>query len=58
MCVLGGNHRTDWVTTYAFDLIHKNIFNNVWIVNNVLIMSGVTISDGIVIATLLINRVV
>lgn len=25
---LGGNHRTDWVTTYPFGHIHKNIFNN------------------------------
>ena len=25
---LGGNHRTDWVTTYPFGHIHQNIFNN------------------------------
>lgn len=25
--VLGGNHRTDWVTTYPFGHINKNIFN-------------------------------
>ena len=25
---LGGNHRTDWVTTYPFGHIHTNIFNN------------------------------
>ena len=25
---LGGNHRTDWVTTYPFGHIHKNIFPN------------------------------
>ena len=23
---LGGNHRTDWVTTYPFGHIHANIF--------------------------------
>lgn len=25
---LGGNHRTDWVTTYPFGHIHTNIFNS------------------------------
>jgi acetyltransferase-like isoleucine patch superfamily enzyme len=25
---LGGNHRTDCVTTYPFGHIHQNIFNN------------------------------
>lgn len=25
---LGGNHRTDWVTTYPFGHINKDIFNN------------------------------
>ena len=25
---LGGNHRTDWVTTYPFGHINKHIFNN------------------------------
>lgn len=24
---LGGNHRTDWVTTYPFGHIHNNVFN-------------------------------
>ena len=24
---LGGNHNTNWVTTYPFGHIHKNIFN-------------------------------
>jgi len=24
---LGGNHRTDWVTTYPFGHIHQNNFN-------------------------------
>jgi acetyltransferase-like isoleucine patch superfamily enzyme len=26
---LGGNHRTDWVTTYPFGVVNKNIFNKV-----------------------------
>ena len=25
---LGGNHRTDWVTTYPFGHINNHIFNN------------------------------
>ena len=25
---LGGNHRTDWVTTYPFGHINQNIFND------------------------------
>jgi acetyltransferase-like isoleucine patch superfamily enzyme len=25
---LGGNHRTDWVTTYPFGILNTNIFNN------------------------------
>jgi len=25
---LGGNHRTDWVTTYPFGHINQHIFNN------------------------------
>jgi acetyltransferase-like isoleucine patch superfamily enzyme len=25
---LGGNHRTDWVTTYPFGYINQHIFNN------------------------------
>jgi acetyltransferase-like isoleucine patch superfamily enzyme len=25
---LGGNHRTDWITTYPFGHIHKEIFNS------------------------------
>ena len=26
--LLGGNHRTDWVTTYPFGHVNKNIFDN------------------------------
>ncbi len=56
---LGGNHRTDWVTTYPFGHIHKNIFNNfngaghpstkgdVIIGNDVWIGSNVTIMSGV-----------
>ena len=56
---LGGNHRTDWVTTYPFGHIHQNIFNNfngsghpgtkgdVIIGNDVWIGSNVTIMSGV-----------
>lgn len=58
---LGGNHRTDWVTTYPFGHIHKNIFNNfdgkghpttkgdVIIGNDVWIANDVTIMSGVTI---------
>ena len=58
---LGGNHRTDWVTTYPFGHMHKNIFNcfdgnghpstkgDVIIGNDVWIGSNVTIMSGITI---------
>ena len=58
---LGGNHRTDWVTTYPFGHIHNNIFNNfdgighpstkgdVIIGNDVWIGTNVTIMSGIII---------
>lgn len=58
---LGGNHRTDWVTTYPFGTIHKNIFNNsdgtghpstkgdVNIGNDVWIGDNVTIMSGVTI---------
>lgn len=61
--VLGGNHRTDWITTYPFghlpgSIVHTppqsngdiRIGNDVWIGINVTIMSGVQIGDGAVIA--------
>ena len=56
---LGGNHRTDWVSTYPFGHIHKNIFNNfngnghpstngnVTIGNDVWIGKNATIMSGI-----------
>ncbi|MGZ8271928.1 MAG: CatB-related O-acetyltransferase [Methylophilus sp.] len=62
---LGGNHRTDWITTYRFPIFHseaehiKNsatskgsviIGNDVWLCENSTILSGVTIGDGAVIA--------
>jgi acetyltransferase-like isoleucine patch superfamily enzyme len=58
---LGGNHRTDWVTTYPFGHINNNIFNNfngvghpatkgnVIIGNDVWIGENVTIMSGITI---------
>jgi acetyltransferase-like isoleucine patch superfamily enzyme len=58
---LGGNHRTDWVTTYPFGHIHNNIFNkfdgkghpaskgSVIIGNDVWIGANVTIMSGITI---------
>jgi acetyltransferase-like isoleucine patch superfamily enzyme len=58
---LGGNHRTDWVTTYPFGHIHTNIFNmfdgvghastkgNIIIGNDVWIGSNVTIMSGVTI---------
>lgn len=58
---LGGNHRTDWVTTYPFGHIHQNVFNdfngighpstkgNVIIGNDVWIGSNVTIMSGVTI---------
>lgn len=56
---LGGNHRTDWVTTYPFGHIHRNTFNifngaghpatkgDVIIGNDVWIGSNVTIMSGV-----------
>jgi acetyltransferase-like isoleucine patch superfamily enzyme len=58
---LGGNHRTDWVTTYPFGHIHTNIFTtcngaghpstkgNVIIGNDVWICANVTIMSGVTI---------
>lgn len=55
---IGGNHRTDWITTYPFGHIHKDIFpyhgeghpatkGDVIIGNDVWIGSGSTILSGI-----------
>ena len=58
---LGGNHRTDWVTTFPFGHIYTNEFNtfngvghpssngDVIIGNDVWIGSGVTIMSGVTI---------
>jgi acetyltransferase-like isoleucine patch superfamily enzyme len=58
---LGGNHRTDWITTYPFGHIHQSIFNkfsghghpstkgDVIIGNDVWIGSNVTIMSGVTI---------
>jgi chloramphenicol O-acetyltransferase type B len=61
---LGGEHRTDWVTTFPFTVFSEAgrgigghpkskgnvvIGNDVWIATEAFIMSGVTIGDGAVI---------
>jgi acetyltransferase-like isoleucine patch superfamily enzyme len=63
--ILGGEHRTDWVTTFPFTEIDPrfahikghprtkgdiNIGNDVWIGRDAFILSGVTIGDGAVVA--------
>ena len=63
--LLGGHHRTDWVTTYPFNALWPSarqfkghpwskgdvvIGNDVWIGSGALILSGVTIGDGAVVA--------
>ncbi len=61
--LMGGEHRTDWVTTYAlfYDLLTPAGFkfsktkgdiiigNDVWIGSGACILSGVTVGDGAVI---------
>jgi acetyltransferase-like isoleucine patch superfamily enzyme len=62
--VLGGEHKTDWITTYPFWVALEEFFNfpahsgtkgdvtignDVWIGLNSLILSGVTIGDGAVV---------
>jgi acetyltransferase-like isoleucine patch superfamily enzyme len=60
--LLGGEHRTDWVTTYPFTALWGINFpghprtkgdvivgNDVWVGMEALILSGVTIGDGAVI---------
>jgi len=66
MIFLGGEHRTDWVTTYPFNILWESarnikghpktkgdviIGNDVWIGYNAVILSGVSIGDGSVIGT-------
>ena len=61
---LGGEHRSDWVTTFPFTVFSQAargigghpkskgnvvIGNDVWIATEAIIMSGVTIGDGAVI---------
>ncbi len=61
---LGGEHRTDWVTTYPFSALDPRfahipghpktrgdvkIGNDVWIGREAIVMSGVTIGDGAVV---------
>lgn len=61
---LGGEHRTDWVTTYPFTVLWEsasfftghpktkgdvNIGSDVWVGTEALIFSGVTIGDGAVV---------
>ena len=58
--LLGGEHPTEWITTYPFDVLLGGgvakskgdviIGNDVWIGDDVMILSGVTIGDGAVIA--------
>lgn len=62
--MLGGEHRSDWVTTYPFSAVDQRfagieghpkskgdvrIGNDVWVAREALILSGVTIGDGAVI---------
>ena len=62
---LGGNHRTDWVSTYRFPVFFKQashiencaitngsvtIGSDVWLCQNTSILSGVTIGHGAVVA--------
>lgn len=62
--LLGGEHRTDWVTTFPFNVLWDSaqhhtghpktkgdvlIGNDVWIGTEALISSGVTIGDGAVV---------
>ena len=60
---LGGNHRTDWITTFPFGHIYKEVFNkfdgkghpktngHVVIENDVWIGNNVTIMSGVIIGS-------
>ncbi|ARU86838.1 CatB-related O-acetyltransferase [Pseudomonas sp. M30-35] len=65
LILLGGNHRTDWVTTYPFPAMLKQarhiedyeesrgdvlIGSDVWLCTQCTILSGVTIGHGAVVA--------
>lgn len=64
--LLGGEHRTDWVTTYPFSELWPGarhikghpktkgdivIGNDVWIGRNATLLSGITVGDGAVIGS-------
>lgn len=65
--LLGGEHHTEWITTYPFNVLLKDVYpssetcaktkgdirigNDVWIGNDAKILSGVTIGNGAVIAS-------
>lgn len=69
---LGGEHRTDWVTTYPFSALDAKfatikghpktrgdvvVGNDVWFGREAMVMSGVTIGDGAVVgARALVTR--
>ncbi|MBI5191628.1 MAG: CatB-related O-acetyltransferase [Nitrospirae bacterium] len=62
--LLGGEHRTNWVTVYPFDVYFPDaksrpcnyskgdvvIGNDVWIGQDAMILSGITVGDGAVVA--------
>jgi acetyltransferase-like isoleucine patch superfamily enzyme len=62
--IIDGNHRSDWVSTYPFNILksfpnnpghpegkgNMTIGNDVWIGKNVIIVPGVCIGDGAIIA--------
>ncbi|WP_097084249.1 MULTISPECIES: CatB-related O-acetyltransferase [unclassified Pseudomonas] len=63
--LLGGHHRTDWISSYPFPMQLKHlghikdysgthgdviIGNDCWICSDVMILSGVSIGDGAVVA--------
>lgn len=62
--LLGGEHRSDWVTTYPFSALwpsakhilghprskgHVDIGSDVWLATGATILSGVTVGDGAVV---------
>ena len=44
---LGGNHRTDWVTTYPFGHIHREIFNKFDGAGHPVCKGGITIGNDV-----------
>lgn len=65
--LLGGEHHTEWITTYPFNVLLKDVYpssetcaktkgditigSDVWIGNDAKILSGVSIGNGAVIAS-------